>query len=144
MAIRGAIDVMVDPWAHIWDFAPCKIIVKEAGGEFANFTGNKARIDVWKRCIRKPQTSESGEKNDSGRKSLKSTPEVRCADDQRNLTEDRANTLYVVPEFSSKDKLPFPSLRERKSTSPYFIPFKIQPLDSSSSVKKLILKTQLM
>ena len=45
MAIRGAIDVMVDPWAHIWDFAPCKIIVKEAGGEFANFTGNKARID---------------------------------------------------------------------------------------------------
>ena len=46
MAIRGAIDVMVDPWAYIWDFAPCKIIVREAGGEFANFTGNKAGIDV--------------------------------------------------------------------------------------------------
>ena len=46
MAIRGAIDVMVDPWAYIWDFAPCKIIVKEAGGEFSNFTGNKAGIDV--------------------------------------------------------------------------------------------------
>lgn len=46
MAIRGAIDVMVDPWAHIWDFAPCKIVVKEAGGEFANFTGNKALIDA--------------------------------------------------------------------------------------------------
>ena len=46
MAIRGAIDVMVDPWAHIWDFAPCKIIVKEAAGEFSNFTGNKAGIDV--------------------------------------------------------------------------------------------------
>ena len=46
MAIRGAIDVMVDPWAHIWDYAPCKIMVREAGGEFANFTGNKAGIDV--------------------------------------------------------------------------------------------------
>ena len=46
MAIRGAIDLMVDPWAHIWDLAPCKIIVKEAGGEFSNFTGNKAGIDV--------------------------------------------------------------------------------------------------
>ena len=46
MAIRGAIDVMVDPWAYIWDYAPCKIIVKEAGGEFANFTGNKGEISV--------------------------------------------------------------------------------------------------
>lgn len=46
LAIRGTIDVMVDPWAYIWDFAPCKIIVKEAGGEFANFTGNKAGIDI--------------------------------------------------------------------------------------------------
>ena len=46
MAIRGAIDVMVDPWAYIWDFAPCKVIVKEAGGEFSNFTGNKAGIDA--------------------------------------------------------------------------------------------------
>jgi len=46
MAIRGAIDVMVDPWANIWDFAPCKIIVQEAKGKFSNFTGNKARIDA--------------------------------------------------------------------------------------------------
>ena len=46
MAIRGAIDVMVDPWAYIWDYAPCKIMVQEAGGEFANFTGSKAGIDV--------------------------------------------------------------------------------------------------
>ena len=45
MAISGAVDVMVDPWAYIWDYAPCKIIVKEAGGEFANFTGNKGLID---------------------------------------------------------------------------------------------------
>ncbi|MBT3513882.1 MAG: hypothetical protein HOB32_02760 [Nitrospina sp.] len=46
MAIRGAIDVMVDPWAYIWDFAPCKIIVQEAGGEFANFTGTKGEINM--------------------------------------------------------------------------------------------------
>ena len=46
MAIRGAIDVMVDPWAYIWDYAPCKIMVQEAGGEFANFTGSKAGVGV--------------------------------------------------------------------------------------------------
>lgn len=44
MAIRGAVDVMVDPWAYIWDFAPCKILAEEAGGTFANFTGKKGEI----------------------------------------------------------------------------------------------------
>ena len=44
LAARGAVDVMVDPWAYIWDFAPCKIIVEEAGGLFANFTGRKGSI----------------------------------------------------------------------------------------------------
>ena len=44
MAASGVVDVMVDPWAYIWDFAPCKIIVEEAGGKFANFTGTKASI----------------------------------------------------------------------------------------------------
>ena len=44
MAIRGAVDVMVDPLAKIWDYAPCKILAKEAGGKFANFTGNQASI----------------------------------------------------------------------------------------------------
>lgn len=44
MAIRGAVDVMVDPWAYLWDFAPCKILAEEAGGTFANFTGNQAEI----------------------------------------------------------------------------------------------------
>ena len=46
MAIRGAIDIMIDPWAYIWDFAPCKIMVQEAGGEFANFCGSKSGINV--------------------------------------------------------------------------------------------------
>jgi histidinol-phosphatase len=45
MAIRGAVDVMVDPLAKIWDYAPCKILVQEAGGQFANFSGKKASID---------------------------------------------------------------------------------------------------
>lgn len=45
MAIRGVVDVMVDPLAKIWDYAPCKILVQEAGGRFANFAGNKASID---------------------------------------------------------------------------------------------------
>ena len=44
MAIRGSVDVMVDPWAYIWDFAPCKIMVQEAGGVFANFKGSKNSI----------------------------------------------------------------------------------------------------
>ena len=39
LAIRGSVDAMVDPWAYIWDFAPCKILVQEAGGVFANFKG---------------------------------------------------------------------------------------------------------
>jgi len=39
MAIRGVVDAMVDPWAFIWDFAPCKILAQEAGGTFSNFFG---------------------------------------------------------------------------------------------------------
>lgn len=44
LAARGAIDVMVDPWAYIWDFAPCKIMAEEAGGAFANFSGKKGSL----------------------------------------------------------------------------------------------------
>jgi histidinol-phosphatase len=44
MAARGAVDVMVDPLAYIWDYAPCKIMVEEAGGKFANFSGNRSSI----------------------------------------------------------------------------------------------------
>ncbi len=45
MAIRGVVDVMVDPLAKIWDYAPCKILVQEANGQFANFSGNRASIE---------------------------------------------------------------------------------------------------
>ncbi len=45
MAIRGTADVMVDPLAKIWDYAPCKILAQEAGGKFANFSGNRASIE---------------------------------------------------------------------------------------------------
>lgn len=44
LAARGSVDVMVDPWAYVWDFAPCKIIVEEAGGLFENFTGQKGSL----------------------------------------------------------------------------------------------------
>ena len=44
MAIRGSVDVMVDPLAKIWDYAPCKILAQEAGGKFANFSGSQASI----------------------------------------------------------------------------------------------------
>ena len=45
MAIRGAVDVMVDPLAKVWDYAPCKIFADEAGGKFANFSGNRSSIE---------------------------------------------------------------------------------------------------
>ena len=45
MAIRGSVDVMVDPLAKIWDYAPCKILAQEAGGKFANFSGSQSSIE---------------------------------------------------------------------------------------------------
>ena len=45
MAICGTAEVMVDPLAKIWDYAPCKVLAQEAGGKFANFTGNRASIE---------------------------------------------------------------------------------------------------
>ncbi len=44
LAIRGAVDVMVDPWAYIWDFAPLKVLAEEAGGVFINFRGDQNDI----------------------------------------------------------------------------------------------------
>ncbi len=44
MAIRGIVDAMVDPWAYIWDFAPCKIMAEEAGGAFMNFKGTQSDL----------------------------------------------------------------------------------------------------
>lgn len=45
MAIRGVLDVMVDPLAFVWDYAPIKILAREAGGAFENFNGRKASIE---------------------------------------------------------------------------------------------------
>ncbi len=44
MAIRGSVDIMVDPWAYIWDFAPCQILTEEAGGVFTNFMGKTVNL----------------------------------------------------------------------------------------------------
>lgn len=55
LAIRGAVDVMVDPWAYIWDYAPCKILAEEAGGAFENFTGDKNSIAEGTAIVGNPQ-----------------------------------------------------------------------------------------
>ena len=55
MAIRGAIDVMVDPLAYIWDYAPCKILAEEAGGAFANFSGKKGSISEGTALVGNPK-----------------------------------------------------------------------------------------
>ncbi len=55
MAIRGAVDVMVDPLAYIWDYAPCKILAEEAGGAFANFSGKKGSISEGTALVGNPK-----------------------------------------------------------------------------------------
>lgn len=55
MAARGAVDVMVDPWAYVWDFAPCKVLVEEAGGLFANFTGDKGSVSEGTAIVGNPR-----------------------------------------------------------------------------------------
>lgn len=46
MAIRGVVDAMVDPWAYIWDFAPCQIMAEEAGGAFINMGNTRNGVDL--------------------------------------------------------------------------------------------------
>ena len=55
MAVRGAVDAMVDPLAYIWDYAPCKILVAEAGGAFANFSGKKGSIQEGTALVGNPK-----------------------------------------------------------------------------------------
>ncbi len=55
MAIRGAVDVMVDPLAYIWDYAPCKILALEAGGAFENFSGDKSSLTASTALTGNPQ-----------------------------------------------------------------------------------------
>ena len=39
LVIRGAIDAMVDPVVNAWDVAPLACLVREAGGDYCDFTG---------------------------------------------------------------------------------------------------------
>lgn len=55
LAIRGSVDVMVDPWAYIWDYAPIKILAQEAGGAFENFTGDEQSIAEGTAIVGNPQ-----------------------------------------------------------------------------------------
>ncbi len=44
LVAEGAVDVSVEPVAAVWDLAPLKVIVEEAGGRFTGIDG-RARID---------------------------------------------------------------------------------------------------
>jgi len=44
LVAEGAVDVAVEPIAAVWDLAPLKVIVEEAGGRFTDITGAD-RID---------------------------------------------------------------------------------------------------
>jgi histidinol-phosphatase len=39
LVAEGAADAALEPAGAIWDFAPLKVIVEEAGGQFTDFTG---------------------------------------------------------------------------------------------------------
>ena len=45
LVASGQAEVWIEPVAAIWDFAPLKVIVEEAGGRFLNFDGAR-RIDA--------------------------------------------------------------------------------------------------
>lgn len=42
MMLRGAVDAMIDPAVSIWDVAPIACLVKEAGGDYCDFEGNRS------------------------------------------------------------------------------------------------------
>ena len=44
MVAEGAVDVSLEPIAAVWDLAPLKIIVEEAGGRFTDLAG-EPRVD---------------------------------------------------------------------------------------------------
>lgn len=44
MLASGKIDIMVDPHMALWDVAPMKVIVEEAGGYFTDVTGKDTKI----------------------------------------------------------------------------------------------------
>jgi histidinol-phosphatase len=39
---EGALDVVVEPVAAIWDLAPLQVIVEEAGGQMTDRSGRRA------------------------------------------------------------------------------------------------------
>ena len=39
LVAEGSVDVAVDPAVKIWDCAPLKMIVEEAGGKFTDLAG---------------------------------------------------------------------------------------------------------
>lgn len=39
LVARGSIDAMLEPALHVWDWAPLKVLVEEAGGKMTDFDG---------------------------------------------------------------------------------------------------------
>jgi len=39
LVATGRIDAMVDPSIHLWDIAPCRVVIPEAGGRFTTLAG---------------------------------------------------------------------------------------------------------
>ena len=42
MVMRGALDAMIDPAVSIWDVAPLACLIREAGGDYCDFEGNRS------------------------------------------------------------------------------------------------------
>ncbi len=40
LVAEGAADAALEPAGELWDFAPLKVIVEEAGGQFTDFAGS--------------------------------------------------------------------------------------------------------
>ena len=38
---EGAVDIVVEPLAAVWDLAPLQVMVEEAGGRFTDLNGNR-------------------------------------------------------------------------------------------------------
>jgi len=41
LMMRGSVDAMIDPVVNIWDVAPLACLIREAGGDYCDFEGNR-------------------------------------------------------------------------------------------------------
>lgn len=41
LVLRGAVDAMIDPIVNVWDVAPLACLIREAGGDYCSFDGER-------------------------------------------------------------------------------------------------------